>query len=99
MHALKRVVREQWYVYRHKGSDDASLVGTLRFVANTDTAKQKLSGMAPIEANMVHTEDLTLDDIREVLRLMQQEGMFDKKKGKGSTPPANDGKHCYECCS
>ena len=64
MHALKHVVREQWYVYRHKGSDDASLVGTLRFVANTDTAKQKLSGMARIEANMAHTEDLTLDDIR-----------------------------------
>ena len=64
-------------MYRHKGSDDASLVEILRFVANTDTAKQTLSGMARIEANMEHTEDLTLDDIREVLRLMQQEGMFD----------------------
>ncbi len=99
MHALKHVVREQWYVYRHKGSDDSSLVKTLRFLANSDAVKGKLSGMALIEANMEHTEDLTLDDIREVLRLMQQEGMFDKKKQKGGTPATDDGKHCCHCCS
>lgn len=91
--AIKHVIIEQWFIYRHKGSDDTSLVERLRFLANSDASKQKLSGMELIEAEMEHTDDLTLDDIREVLRLMQQEGMFDKKK-KGSTPPSDEGMQC-----
>ena len=89
--AMKHVITEQWYIYRHKGSDDASLLASLRFLANSEAGKQKPSGMDLIEANMEHTEDLTLDDIREVLRLMQHEGMFDKKKRKSTTPPSDNG--------
>lgn len=91
MEALKHVINEQWYVYRHKGSDDTSLVATLQFLANSVAHKQGPTGMELIEANMEHKDDLTLDDIREVLRLMQQEGMFDKKE-KSSTPPLDEGK-------
>ena len=91
MEALKQVVREQWYIYRHKGSDDSSLVATLRFIANSNASKQEPTGMELIEANMMNTEDLTLDDIREVLRLMQQEGMFEKEEQKSSTPPEAEG--------
>lgn len=88
--AFKHMLREQWFVYRHKGSDDSSLVRALRIIANSDAVKKKLTGMELIEAEMEHTEDLTLDDIREVLRLMQQEGMFDKKN---ATPPSDEGEH------
>lgn len=88
--AFKHVLSEQWFVYRHKGSDDSSLIRSLKLIANSDAAKQKLTGMELIEAEMEHTEDLTLDDIREVLRLMQQEGMFDRKS---VTPPSDEGEH------
>ena len=88
--AVKHIFAEQWYVRRHKVSDDSSLVAMLRLIANSDSYKHELTGMEQIEANMQHTEDLTLDDIREVLRLMQQEGMFDKKQ-QSSTPPVDDG--------
>ena len=84
--ALKHIAAEQWFVRRHHGRDDSSLVAMLRYLANSDAHKHELTGMEKIEANMEHTEDLTLDDIREVLRLMQQEGMFDKKE-RCSTPP------------
>lgn len=84
--ALKHIAAEQWFVRRHQGRDDSSLVAMLRYLANSDAYKHELTGMEKIEANMEHTEDLTLDDIREVLRLMQQEGMFDKKE-QCSTPP------------
>lgn len=86
MQALKHIAAEQWFVRRHHGRDDSSLVAMLRYLANSDAHKHELTGMEKIEANMEHTEDLTLDDIREVLRLMQQEGMFDKKE-RCSTPP------------
>ena len=59
--ALKHLFHERWYVFRHQGSDDVSLVATLRFLANSDAVKQELTGMQMIEANMEHTEDLTLD--------------------------------------
>ena len=88
--AMKHIVSEQWYVRRHGGSDDSSLVALLCLAANSDAYKHELTGMEQIEENMKHTEDLTLDDIREVLRLMQQEGMFDKKQ-HSSTPPLDDG--------
>lgn len=84
--AVKHIAAEQWYVRRHKGRDDSSLVAMLRHIANSDAYTHELTGMEQIEANMQHTEDLTLDDIREVLRLMQQEGMFDKQE-PCSTPP------------
>ena len=86
LQAVKHIAAEQWFVRRHKGRDDSSLVAMLRYIANSDAYKHEMSGMEKIEANMEHTEDLTLDDIREVLRLMKQEGMFDKKE-QCSTPP------------
>lgn len=85
--AVKHIAAEQWYLRRHKGRDDSSLVAMLRYIANSDAHTHELTGMEKIEANMQHTEDLTLDDIREVLRLMQQEGMFDKQEPY-STPPS-----------
>ena len=86
LQAVKHIAAEQWFVRRHQGRDDSSLVAMLRYIANSDAYKHEMSGMEKIEANMEHTEDLTLDDIREVLRLMKQEGMFDKKE-QCSTPP------------
>ena len=49
-----------------------------------------MTDMEKIAANMENSDDLTLDDIREVLRLMQQEGFFDLLE-KSSTPPLQEG--------
>ena len=96
--AVKNMAAEQWYVRRHKGRDDSSLVAMLRYIANSDAHTHELTGMEQIEANMQHTEDLTLDDIREVLRLMQQEGMFDKQEPCSSPPSGGTSSSCRILC-
>ncbi|CAF9926508.1 MAG: hypothetical protein HETSPECPRED_006352 [Heterodermia speciosa] len=88
--AVKHIALELWYVHRHSGGDDAALVAFLALAAGRELTKHELTDMEKINANMENSDDLTLDDIREVLRLMQQEGFFELLK-KSSTPPLQEG--------
>ena len=61
-----------------------------RLASGQELVKSEMTDMEKIAANMENSDDLTLDDIREVLRLMQQEGFFDLLE-KSVTPPLQEG--------
>ena len=61
-----------------------------RLASGQELVKTEMTDMEKIAANMENSDDLTLDDIREVLRLMQQEGFFDLLE-KSITPPLQEG--------
>lgn len=88
--AVKHIALELWYVHRHSGGDDAALVAFLALASGQELSKAEMTDMDRINANMENSDDLTLDDIREVLRLMQQEGFFELLE-KSSTPPVQEG--------
>lgn len=88
--AVKAIALELWYVHRHSGSDDADLVAFLRLASGLEVVEHQMTGVEKINANLESSNDLTLDDIREVLRLMQQEGFFSLLE-KSSIPPLQEG--------